>query len=50
MTYAFTFRRGGEEIAAGSMTSVCCVMQPGEGVRPRPIPASIAEKVEEERE
>lgn len=42
MTYEFTFRRGEQLIAEGRMTSVCCVLEPGEPVRPIPIPASIA--------
>ncbi len=47
MSYDFTFRRDGEELATGSMTSVCCVLEPGEKVRPIPIPESIADKIDE---
>ena len=46
MTYEFTFRRDDEEIATGKMTSVCCVLEPGEPVRSIPIPAVIAAKLE----
>lgn len=47
MTYDFTFRTRGEEIATGSMTSVCCILEPDEKVRPIPIPSFIADKIEE---
>jgi len=47
MTYGFVFTCGDEEIATGEMTSVCCILAPGETVRSIPIPSPIAEKVEE---
>jgi YbgC/YbaW family acyl-CoA thioester hydrolase len=47
MTYEFSFRQEGQEIAAGRMTSVCCVLGPGAEVRSLPIPEPIASRVEE---
>lgn len=47
MTYDFTFGRDGDVIASGSMTSVCCVLEPSEQVRAIPIPLCIAEKIDE---
>lgn len=46
MTYGFRFVRDGEELATGRMTSVCCEMAPA-GPRSIPIPAAIAERIEE---
>ena len=45
LTYAFSFRRDGVELAAGRMTSVCCVLDGGE-IRAIPIPQTIAAQVE----
>lgn len=47
MTYGIDFTRDGTEIAAGRVTAVCCELTPGRDVRPIPIPAFIAEKLEE---
>ena len=47
MSYEFVFRKEGEPTATGAMTSVCCVLEPGEKVRPIPIPESIASKIDE---
>lgn len=47
MTYEFTFARDGEPLATGTMTSVCCVLDASENVRAIPIPAFIAEKIDE---
>ena len=47
MTYEFTFSRDGEQLAAGRMTSVCCVLDPSEDVRAIPIPPFIADKLDE---
>jgi len=44
MTYDFSFRRAGAEIATGSMTAVCCVLDGGE-IRPVPIPEALARQV-----
>jgi 4-hydroxybenzoyl-CoA thioesterase/acyl-CoA thioester hydrolase len=46
MSYEFAFRCREREIASGSMTSVCCVLEPGRDVRPIPIPESIASKID----
>jgi 4-hydroxybenzoyl-CoA thioesterase/acyl-CoA thioester hydrolase len=47
MSYEFKFSRDGEELATGNMTSVCCILDPGEDVRAIPIPSFIAEKIDE---
>ena len=47
MTYAFAFERDGQVIAEGSMTSVCCVLEPGSDVHSIPIPEHIASRIEE---
>jgi 4-hydroxybenzoyl-CoA thioesterase/acyl-CoA thioester hydrolase len=47
VTYECTFRRDGEELAIGRMTSVCCVLDPREGIRAIPIPPSIADRLDE---
>jgi 4-hydroxybenzoyl-CoA thioesterase/acyl-CoA thioester hydrolase len=45
VTYECTFRRDGEMLATGRMTSVCCVLEPSEEVRAIPIPPSIADRL-----
>jgi 4-hydroxybenzoyl-CoA thioesterase/acyl-CoA thioester hydrolase len=45
MTYAVSFSVDGREIAEGRTTSVCCEL--GQEVRPIPVPAFIADKIEE---
>ncbi len=45
VTYGFTFRRDGEDVARGSITAVCCVCNPGEALRSVPIPADIAARL-----
>lgn len=45
VTYAFSFLRGGVQIADGRMTSVCCILD-GEEIRAIPIPPSIAEQLD----
>ena len=47
MTYDFRFVRGGEEIAKGNMTSVCCEVR-DDGLRAIPIPDEIAGQIEED--
>jgi 4-hydroxybenzoyl-CoA thioesterase/acyl-CoA thioester hydrolase len=42
MTYGFEFRVADRMIARGEMTSVCCVLEPGQPIRPIPIPEPIA--------
>lgn len=44
LTFAFTFRRDGETVAEGRMTSVCCRMEPD--VQAVPIPEDLAEAIE----
>lgn len=47
VTYQFVFFRGQEVIARGKMTSACCICNPGEKIRAIPIPAFIANQIEE---
>lgn len=47
MTYGFAVSRGGEPIARGRMTSVRCVLNDPQGVRPVPIPEDLAARIEE---
>ena len=47
MSYEFTFSRAGEELAHGKMTSVCCVLDPSDGIRSIEIPKFIADKIDE---
>jgi 4-hydroxybenzoyl-CoA thioesterase/acyl-CoA thioester hydrolase len=42
MTYAYDFRRGGEEIARGEMTAVCCAVEEGGRFEAVPIPPAMA--------
>ena len=45
MTYECIFRKDGELVARGRMSSVCCVLNAPEGLRSIPIPEVIAERV-----
>jgi acyl-CoA thioester hydrolase len=47
MTYSFEITRGETPVARGQMTSVCCVLNDPAGVRAIPIPAFLAERIEE---
>ena len=47
ISYEITFTVDGELIASGQTASVCCVMDDPEGLRPIPIPTSIADKITE---
>ena len=47
LTYEFAVSAEGRPVAAGSMTSVCCVMDDPAGVRAVPIPADIADRIAE---
>lgn len=47
MTYRFTFRRGEQTIARGELSSVCCLLDDPAGLTSIPIPASIADHLEE---
>ena len=46
LTYSFEFSRGGEQIANGALTTVCCRANPGERMRAIPIPAYIDSLIE----
>ena len=50
ITYRFDFKKDGELIAQGEMSSACCICNPGEKIRAIPIPESIAMKIVESRE
>ena len=45
VTYDFRFTHEGREIAAGSMTSVCCRIVPGQRPVSRPLPPEMADKL-----
>ncbi|HEX3314923.1 MAG TPA: thioesterase family protein [Gemmataceae bacterium] len=45
VTYAFVFTRGGEILARGTMTSVCCVATKGGRLEPIEIPEGIRAKL-----
>ena len=45
MTYDFSFRVGDRDVAAGTLTAVCCRL--GKEVRSIPIPDFIAEKIDD---
>jgi YbgC/YbaW family acyl-CoA thioester hydrolase len=47
MTYGFELARGGTAVARGRITSACCVLNEPGGVRAVPIPAFLAEQIEE---
>jgi len=47
MSYEMTFTVDEKIIARGQTISVCCVMDDPEGLRPIPIPSSIADRVAE---
>jgi acyl-CoA thioester hydrolase len=47
LTYGFDISRGGEPVARGRTTCACCELGGAEGLRPVPIPAWIAERIEE---
>jgi acyl-CoA thioester hydrolase len=46
VTYGFTFRRDGEELARGAITTVCCICNHGEPLRSIPIPEDIAARLD----
>ena len=45
VTYAFEFSRGGEVIARGKVTSVCCRVKNGNELQPIPIPESYKRRL-----
>ena len=50
MTYAFTFACGGQVVARGRMSSVCCVMDDATGLTAIAIPAPIADRISQPSE
>ncbi|HSS48673.1 MAG TPA: thioesterase family protein [Thermoanaerobaculia bacterium] len=46
LTYGFEITRGGAAVARGRTTCACCELGP-EGLQPVPIPAWLAERIEE---
>jgi len=49
ITYEFSFRRDGEEVARGRTVSACCVRRPDGSYQAVPIPASLADRIETAR-
>jgi 4-hydroxybenzoyl-CoA thioesterase/acyl-CoA thioester hydrolase len=47
MTYRFDFENGGELVARGELTAVCCRVGLPEGPTPVPIPPDIADRLVE---
>jgi len=47
MTYGFTFSCKHNIVARGRMSSVCCVMNDGDGLRAIAIPSQIADRIGE---
>jgi YbgC/YbaW family acyl-CoA thioester hydrolase len=45
VTYGFVFSRNGEEIARGKVTSVCCLVKPGNQLEAIEIPASYRQRL-----
>jgi acyl-CoA thioester hydrolase len=46
VTYGFEFRRGGEVLARGTVTSVCCRFAAEHQLEPVPIPATYRARLE----
>ncbi|HKY31880.1 MAG TPA: thioesterase family protein [Candidatus Polarisedimenticolia bacterium] len=47
LTYEYSIRRGGKELARGSTTSVCCVQRPEGGFEAVPLPADLDARIQE---
>ncbi len=45
LTYRFLFTLEGKDIARGQLTTVCCIINPGEALRAIPIPEFIASQI-----
>lgn len=45
VTYEFHVTHEGREVAVGRMSSVCCLIVPGQPPSPRPIPAEMADQL-----
>jgi acyl-CoA thioester hydrolase len=48
-TYGFEFSLGGEVVARGQVSSVCCRLQPGRQLEAIEIPAGLRQRLEEQR-
>ncbi len=46
MTYGVRFACGGRLVAAGQVSSICCVLGGERGLEPIPIPAFLADQIE----
>jgi 4-hydroxybenzoyl-CoA thioesterase/acyl-CoA thioester hydrolase len=46
MTYQFFFRKGKTLVAQGEVSSICCKIHPHHGLKPIPIPAFIANRIQ----
>lgn len=47
MTYGFRVERDGKLLAEGRMTSVCCILDHGEGPRAVPIPGEFSDLIDD---
>lgn len=45
LTYQFQFTHEGKDIARGQITTVCCIINPGEKMRAIPIPEFITSQI-----
>ena len=45
VTYAFEFSKGGEAVARGRVTSVCCLVRPDGGIEAIEIPEALRAKL-----
>lgn len=45
ITFAHRFLRGGQQLASGEITSVCCRIREGQAPEPMPIPTWFADKL-----
>jgi acyl-CoA thioester hydrolase len=50
ITYAFEFLKGGEPVARGKVTTVCCRVLPDRSLESVEIPASLRRRLEETRQ
>ena len=46
VTYAFEFSKGGEPVARGRITSVCCLVRPDHGIEAIEIPPALRAKLQ----
>ncbi len=45
LTYAITISTDGRVVARGRMSSVCCIMLDGEGLKSIPMPESLSQRI-----